>query len=381
MHVPFIDLKQQYAGIKEQVLQVTSELFDSQMFILGPHVETLEKELAAYCGTQYAVGVSSGSDALLAALMAAGIQAGDRVLTTPFTFFATAGAIVRLGAWPVFVDIEAGTCNLDPQLLEATIQALPKAERRTLKAIIPVHLYGQCADMDPILEIAKRYELKVIEDAAQAIGAEYRGRRAGSLGDMACFSFFPTKNLGAFGDGGMITTSSAELYDRLRLLRVHGSRSRYYHQLVGANFRLDALQAAILLVKRPFLDQWIAQRQAHAARYTERLEAAGLTSRLTLPKVCEDRHVFHQFVIQVPGRRDDLRDFLEKAGVHTEVYYPLPLHLQPCFAALKQTSGAFPVAEQVARRCLALPVFPELTSAQQDWVITQIQAFFDLNLN
>lgn len=381
MLVPLLDLKKQYAGIRDAVLQVTTELFESQMFILGPHVEKLEKEIAACCGTTYAVGVSSGSDALLAALMAAGVSFGDRVLTSPFTFFATAGAIARLGAIPVFVDIDAQTCNLSPQALEDTLAKLAGAERDTLKAVIPVHLYGQCADMGPVSEVAERYGLSVIEDAAQAIGAEYQGRRAGALGDMGCFSFFPTKNLGAFGDGGMVTTNSAELYDRLCMLRVHGSRSRYYHQLVGANFRLDALQAAILSVKLPFLDQWITRRQAHAAAYTALFHKAGLAESLELPEIREERHVFHQYVIQVPGQRDALRTFLQQEGVSTEVYYPLPLHLQTCFASLKYKKGDFPVAEHVARHCLALPIYPELSEAQLNWVVDRIQAFYQASGN
>lgn len=376
MHVPLLDLKQQYAAIRDEVMRATEEVYASQHFILGPKVAALESEIAAYCGSAHAVGVSSGTDALLVALMAHGIGPGDGVLTTPYSFFATAGAIVRLGARPVFADIDPETYNLAPQAARAALEGLPAGERRRVAAMVPVHLYGQCADMDPLLALAREHGLAVIEDAAQAIGAEYRRQRAGRLGHCGCFSFFPTKNLGAFGDGGMVVCHDADLAERLRVLRVHGSAPKYYHALVGGNFRLDALQAAILSVKLPHLDAWTRARRENAARYRALFAAAGLETAVGLPAEGPYRHIYNQFVIRVPGRRDALRDFLQAAGVGSEVYYPVPLHRQGCFAGLDYPAGSLPEAERAAAETLALPIYPELTEAQQAYVVETIGAFF-----
>ena len=376
MIVPLLDLKAQYQTIKEEILTVTAEIYESQYFILGPRVEQLEVEIAAYCHTGHAVGVSSGTDALILSLMAAGIGAGDRVITTPYTFFATAGAIARVGATPVFVDIDADTYNLSPQRLAEAIDGMPDADRRRVKAVLPVHLYGQCADMAPIMGLARDNRWIVIEDAAQAIGAEYQGRRAGSMGEYGCFSFFPSKNLGAFGDGGIVTTNDAAIHERLHILRVHGANPKYYHRFVGGNFRLDALQAAIVSVKLAYLDRWTAARQANANGYRERLAAANLTDRVHLPVERVSRHIYNQFVIRVDGDRDALKDYLGEHGIGVEIYYPVPLHRQACFASLGYASGDFPVAETAAATTLALPIFPELSASQQDYVVETMAAFF-----
>ena len=368
MKVPLLDLKAQYRAIKDEVLTATRELYETQRFILGPEVEKLEERVARYCHTEYAVGVSSGTDALLISLMAAGIGHGDEVITSPYTFFATVGSIARVGATPVFVDIEEDTYNIDPQAISDKIT-------KQTKAMIPVHLYGQCCDMDPILELAHEHDIMVIEDAAQAIGAEYKGRRAGSMGDMGCFSFFPSKNLGAFGDGGMVTTSSDILYEKLKVLRVHGSDPKYYHKVIGGNFRLDALQAAIVLVKLPYLDQWTSARQANARRYRELFSHEGLEGFVGLPVEKNGRHIYNQFVIAVQSRRDKLREFLNEAGIGTEVYYPVPMHLQPCFEYLNAKKGNFPKAEAAAEKTLALPIYAELTDEQQAYVVQKIKAF------
>ncbi|MDY6905898.1 MAG: DegT/DnrJ/EryC1/StrS family aminotransferase [Thermodesulfobacteriota bacterium] len=375
MDVPLLDLKGQYAAIRDDVLAVTADIYESQMFILGPHVAALEKEIAEYSGVPHAVGVSSGTDALIIALMAADIGAGDMVLTTPYTFFATAGAIARVGATPLFVDIEEATYNIDVRALERTLDQMPSEIRSRCRAIMPVHLYGQCADMDPITAIAEQYNLVVIEDAAQAIGAEYKGRRAGAIGDFGCFSFFPSKNLGAFGDGGMVTTSTAENDDTLRKLRVHGSYPKYYHALIGGNFRLDALQAAIVAIKLKHLDAWTEKRRQNADRYRELFQTAGLDDAVRLPAAVQDRHIYNQFVISVAGRRDELRAFLQDNKVGSEVYYPVPLHLQNCFAHLGYNAGDFPVSEYAAEHTLALPIYPELTDEQLVYVVDQIAAF------
>jgi dTDP-4-amino-4,6-dideoxygalactose transaminase len=369
MKVPLLDLKTQYKTIKEEVLSVTEDLFDTQRFILGKHVEKLEEEIAGYCQVKSAVGVSSGTDALLISLMAADIGPGDEVITSPYTFFATVGSIVRTGATPVFVDIEEDTYNIDPQAIRERITS------RT-RAIIPVHLYGQCCDMEPILELAQEHDIVVIEDAAQAIGAEYDGRRAGCMGDMGCFSFFPSKNLGAFGDGGMVTTSSDDLCEKIKILRVHGSHPKYYHKVIGGNFRLDALQAAIILVKLPYLDQWTGGRQANAWHYRELFKAEGLDGFIKLPVEKNGRHIYNQFVISVPTKRDELRQFLSEADIGTEVYYPVPMHLQPCFADLNAKEGDFPVAEEAAKKTLALPIYAELTDEQQTYVVQKIKEFY-----
>jgi len=365
--VPLLDLHAQYAGIRDEVRAALDRVIESQVFILGPEVEALEREVAAYSGCAWGIGVSSGTDALLVALMALGIGVGDEVITTPYTFFATAGSLVRLGARPVFVDIDPRTYNIDPARIEAAITP------RT-RAIMPVHLFGQMADMDPIMAIAERHHLAVIEDAAQAIGAEYRGRRAGSIGHIGCFSFFPSKNLGGFGDGGMVTTNDAQLAERVRLLRGHGAKPKYFHRLVGGNFRLDAIQAAVLRVKLTYLDDWTAGRQANAARYRELLAAADIP--LDVP--CDaghGRHIYNQFIVRT-ARRDDLMAALKTHQIGSEVYYPLPMHLQECFADLGYHTGDFVHSEQAAQQTLAIPVYPELTPVQQERVVEVLSAFF-----
>jgi dTDP-4-amino-4,6-dideoxygalactose transaminase len=376
MQVPLLDLKAQYQTIKEECLQVTDDIYESQHFILGPVVEKLENEIADYCSTKYAVGVSSGTDALLLSLMAAKIGNGDRVITTPYTFFATAGAVSRVGAIPVFVDIEPDTYNISPSKIDALIKEMPDAERKTVKAIIPVHLYGQCADMDQVSLIAKENNLVVIEDAAQAIGSEYQKKRAGSMGGFGCFSFFPSKNLGGFGDGGIVTTNSEELYENLKILRVHGGHPKYYHSQIGGNFRLDALQAAIVSIKLKYLDQWTTARQQNAKMYKFLIKEAGLSHTVTVPFEKENRHIYNQFIIQVDERRDDLKDFLIKNNVGCEIYYPVPLHLQKCFADLGYASGDFPVSEYAAEHTLALPVYPELSKEQIVYVVDRIKKFY-----
>ena len=378
MKVPLLDLKEQYKAIKEEILKVAEEIFESQYFILGPRVEALEKDIAGYCSSKHAVGVSSGTDALLISLMAADIGSQHNVITTPYTFFATAGSIFRTGAKPIFVDIDPDTYNISPESLESVIAAMTGKELARLKAVMPVHLYGQCADMDPILKIAKEYNLFVIEDAAQAIGAEYRGRRAGAMSDFGCFSFFPSKNLGAFGDGGIVITGSDELYDKLRVLRVHGSHPKYYHKLAGGNFRLDAFQAAVVSVKLKYLDKWTKGRQENANKYRELFANAGIDDVIKLPVEKEDRHIYNQFVICLKDKRDDLRLFLNDVGVGTEIYYPIPMHLQECFLALNHKTGDFPVAEYAALHTLALPIYPELSDDQLAYVVEKIAAFFEI---
>jgi dTDP-4-amino-4,6-dideoxygalactose transaminase len=367
MNVPLLDLKAQYASIKTEVDAAIADVMESQHFILGPKVEQCEKAIAAYSGCAHGVGVSSGSDALLACLMAEGIGPGDEVITTPYTFFATVGAIARLGATPVFVDIDPRTYNLNVELLAAKVTA------RT-RAIVPVHLYGQMADMDVVMRVAEQHKLVVIEDAAQAIGAEYKGRRAGSIGHYGCFSFFPSKNLGAAGDGGMIVTNDPQRADKLSCLRGHGSRPKYYHKMIGGNFRIDALQAAIVAAKLPHLDAWTAARQRNASRYTDLFEAASIP--VILPSVATGRHIFNQYVIRVRDR-DRLQAHLRASGVGTEIYYPVPMHLQECFAALGHKVGAFPESERAALETLAIPVHPELTEPQAQYVVDGVRAFFE----
>jgi len=376
MKVPLLDLKIQYQAIKDEILAATETVYESQYFILGPTVTDLEQAIAEYCHTDYAVGVSSGSDALIIALMAAGIATDDIILTTPYTFFATAGAISRLGAKPAFVDIDPLTFNMDPNLLDAAMEKLSRAEQERVKAIIPVHLYGQSADMDPIMQFAQKHGLIVVEDAAQAIGTEYQDRRVGSIGDFGCFSFFPSKNLGAFGDGGIVTTNSEPYDAALRILRGHGAKPKYYHKIIGGNFRLDALQAAIVSVKLRHLDDWTNGRQANAQKYRLLFEQKGLTDRITLPIERPGRHIYNQFVIMVPERRDELRAFLSQAGIGTEVYYPVPLHLQDCFDYLGYQSGEFKHAEKAALCSLAIPIYPELSDDQLDYVVDQIRIFY-----
>jgi len=371
--VPLLDLKAQYARIKDEILPAVHEVLESQYFILGPKVAECEHQIARYCGCAHAVGVSSGTDALLISMMAENIGPGDEVITTPYTFFATVGSIVRLGAKPVFVDIDPVSYNLDVSQIEGRITP------RT-KAIMPVHLYGQCAEMDPLLEVAERHGLVVIEDAAQAIGAEYHGRRAGSMGHYGCFSFFPSKNLGAGGDGGIVTTQDGERAEKLRVLRVHGSKPKYYHSLVGGNFRLDAIQAAIVSAKLPHLDEWSAGRQSNAARYRRLFEQSGLvqSGKVRLPVELEGRrHIYNQFVIRVE-RRDELRAYLKEHRIGTEIYYPVPLHLQECFASLGYGEGDFPHSETAARETLALPlpIYPELSDRQAEYVVDRIARFY-----
>ncbi len=377
MKVPLLDLKAQYAGIKTQVDAAIAEVMESQHFILGPKVEQCEKAIASYCTCAHAVGMSSGSDALLACLMAENIRPGDEVITTAFTFFATVGAIARLGAIPVFVDIDPTTYNLDTSQIESRVT-------KKTRAILPVHLYGQVADMATIMRVADQHGLVVIEDAAQAIGAEYCGRRAGSIGHYGCFSFFPSKNLGAAGDAGMVVTNDAQRAEKLQCLRGHGAKPKYYHKLVGGNFRLDAIQAAVVSAKLPHLDDWKSARQRNAKRYDQLFAEAGLTaatngpSQVTLPRVVTDRHIFNQYVIRA-SRRDELQAALKVRNVGTEVYYPVPMHLQECFAYLGYGVGAFPESERAARDTLAIPVYPELSEPQARYVVESIQEFYSAN--
>jgi dTDP-4-amino-4,6-dideoxygalactose transaminase len=363
--VPLLDLHAQYAPLRAELLKAIERVCDSQRFILGPEVGELERELAGALEVEHAIAVSSGTDAILAALMALGIGPGDEVITSTFSFLATAGCVSRLGAMPVFVDIDPATYNLDP---DAVRRAITPATR----AVMPVHLYGLCADMDPIVAAAGARGIPVIEDACQAIGARYKGRQAGAMGLAGCFSFYPSKNLGAFGDGGLVTRQDAALARELRLLRNHGAEPKYIYKRIGGNFRLDALQAAVLRVKLPHLEQWTGMRRANAARYGDLLKAAGLTDRVVLPvEPVGYHHIYHQYVVRVP-RRDAVSHRLAMAGIGTEVYYPMPLHLQECFAPLGYQRGAFPRAEAAADSALALPVYGELTPSQQDAVVTAL---------
>ena len=368
--IPLLDLQAQHRTIRDEILAEVTRVVDAQKFILGEDVQKLEQQLASYCGAKHAIGCASGSDALMLALMAYDIGPGDEVLTVPFTFFATAGSIHRLGATPVFIDVTPDTFNIDVSQIEAALQRHPK-----IKAIVPVHLFGGCADLDPICAIAKRHGIPVIEDAAQCIGAEYKGRRAGSIGEIGCFSFFPSKNLGAFGDGGMLTTNDAALAERLKALRVHGSLKKYYHQMVGVNSRLDALQAAILLVKFRYLDSWSAGRQRNADTYRRLI--GELQVPVTVPQTTayQTRHVYNQFVIRGEGR-DKLQKHLKDNGVGTEVYYPLSLHQQPCFAGLGYKTGSFPISEQLAADSLALPIYSELEEDDIEYVVRSIKSFY-----
>ena len=368
MNVPLLDLEAQYRPLREDILAAITRVCDSQRFIMGPEVESLERELSALIGVTHAIAVSSGTDALLLALMALGIKAGDEVVTTTFSFFATAGAISRVGARPVLVDIDPVTFNIDPAQAAAAITP------RT-KAIIPVHLFGMGADMDPIMAAANGAGIPVIEDAAQAIGSTYKSRPLGTIGAFGCFSFFPSKNLGAFGDAGLLTTEDAALAARARLLRTHGMKPKYYHHLIGANFRMDALQAAVLRVKAPHLKSWTDGRHANAARYRALFHAAGLDAAVTLPSEPADRsHIFNQFVIRVADR-DGLKRHLDEQGIGNEIYYPVPFHLQPCFADLGYRRGAFPHAERAAAESLAIPVYGEMTAAQQQAVVSAVAQF------
>jgi dTDP-4-amino-4,6-dideoxygalactose transaminase len=378
LKVPLLDLKQQYSKIKNEIMAEVEAVFDSQVFILGPKVEELEKRVAEYCGAKYAVGVSSGTDALLIALMAEGVGHGDLVVTTPYSFFATVGVIARLGAIPLFVDIDDRTYNIDPVKLAERLSSQNNEQRSRLKAIIPVHLFGQCADMEPIIRIAREYGLSVIEDGAQAIGAEYeiKGgtvKRAGSMGDYGCFSFYPTKNLGAFGEGGMVTCNEEGKYRLLKIFRNHGDVNRYSHRYIGGNFRLDAVQAAILLIKLRYLDEWTTARIRNAGIYRD-LAKKDLTN-IDFPLEKEKRHIYNQFVIKVRDGRDSLKQFLTEKGIGCEIYYPVPLHLQECFKHLKYGVGDLPVSENAALNTLALPVYPELTRDQISYVVDSLMLF------
>lgn len=371
--VPFIDVSRQYAAIEQDVQAALARVCASGRFVLGPDCSELEQSLARYCRVKHAIACASGSDALLLALMASDIGPGDEVILPSYTFFATASAVARLGARPVFADIQPDTYNIKP----AAVQRLVCDKT---KAILPVHLYGQCADMQALVDLGMDHDLTVIEDAAQAIGAEHAGQRAGGIGDIGCFSFYPTKNLGGCGDGGLLTTNRDHLAEKLRLLRVHGMEPRYYHRVLGINSRLDSLQAAVLNIKLPHLDDWTSARQRHAARYAKLFTEAGLDRVLTLPPTAAHRrHVWNQYVVRVPdGRRDDLRRHLTERKIGSEIYYPVPLHLQPCFAYLGHHPGDLPETERAATETLALPIFPELTAAEQDCVVREIAGFFGL---
>lgn len=369
--IPVLDLTRQYRAIKEEIDQAIQRVVESGRFILGPEVETFEQEIAAYLGAKHAIGVASGTDALYLALKALGVGPGYGVLVPSFTFFATAGVVVNVGATPIFADIDPETYNISTE----DVKRILSGSRVTIKAIIPVHLYGQPADMDEIMTLAEDYDLYVIEDAAQAIGAEYRGRKVGTIGHIGCFSFFPTKNLGAYGDGGLVVTNDAELAEKVRMLRMHGSKPKYYHHMVGTNSRLDALQAAILRAKLPHLEEWTAARRRIADRYDELLaDIPGIERPYRAP---DRSHIFHQYTIRVlDGKRDTLQRFLREKGVETQVYYPLPLHLQPCFRDLGYKEGDFPESERASREVLSLPLFPELTEEEQNYVVEAIRSFF-----
>jgi dTDP-4-amino-4,6-dideoxygalactose transaminase len=367
--VRLLDITASYHQILNEVENEMSETVRSGYFILGPKVSQMEERMASYCQTKYAIGVSSGTDALLIALMASGIGPGDEVITSPYTFFATASSIIRVGATPVFADINDITFNIKPEHIERCIT--PKT-----KAIIPVHLYGQCADMDPILQLAEKNGLRVIEDAAQAIGSEYKGRPAGSMGDMGCFSFFPAKNLGGFGDGGMVTTNSEELYKQLKILRVHGSEPKYYHKIIGGNFRLDAIQADVVSAKLNYLEDWTEKRRKNAQTYNQLFKDSAMTPFVQLPPEVFPRHVYNQYVISVGNRRDELRTFLHENQIGCEIYYPVPLHLQDCFKSLGYKNGDFPESEKAAEKTLALPISHEINPSQLKYVVDTIQRFF-----
>jgi dTDP-4-amino-4,6-dideoxygalactose transaminase len=377
-----LDLRRQYASIRTEVLAAIERVCAEQQFVLGDEVASFEREAAQFLGVQRTVGCASGTDALWLALVGVGVSPGDMVVTSPFSFFATVSAIIRAGARPVLADVDAGTLNLDPGQVASALQGAGR-----VRAILPVHLYGQCSDMSAFTRLADQYELKIVEDAAQAFGASWNGHSAGAMGDAAAFSFYPTKNLSAYGDAGCVTTNHAEVAERAARLRNHGSRQRYLHEETGANSRLAALQAAVLRVKLKYLSRWNEARRAHARTYDEQLKTSGLVAPAAAPGVCaqspvspltirtEAHHIFHQYVLRV-HRRDELRTFLAGRGIATEVYYPIPLHLQPCFAYLGYRNGDLPVSERAAREVLALPMFPELTEDEQCRVITAIRDFY-----
>jgi dTDP-4-amino-4,6-dideoxygalactose transaminase len=395
MRVPLLDLKAQLDPLRDEILAALTEVLDSTRYIMGPRLEELEEAIASYSGSRYGIGVASGTDALLVTLMGLGVGRDDLVLTTPYTFFATMGVVLRLGARPVFVDIDPLTYNIDPQRMAETLAEYAKAGKR-FKAMIPVHLYGQCADMERVLALAEQYDVPVVEDAAQAIGAAYPARAdggrqwrpAGSLGVAGCFSFFPSKNLGGLGDSGMVVTSDADLARRMRQLRMHGMEPKYHHAMVGGNFRMDPLQAAALLVKLPHLSVWHQARRRNAARYNRLFTAAGLVGpdKITLPAAAyeelarqetvePDFHIYNQYVIRTKDR-DGLKGFLDQSGVGNEIYYPIPLHQQECIAELGYGALSYPEAELAARETLALPVYPELTEEMQHYVVDRVRAYF-----
>ena len=382
MKVPLLDLKAQLDTIRPEIFKAVGDVLDSTQYIMGAAVAELEKQIAGYSEVQHAIGVSSGTDALLIALMALDVKPGDLVITTPYSFFATAGVVVRLGAWPVFVDIDPATFNLDPQKLKRWFTKNPSSAAK-VKAIIPVHLYGQCADLDPILEISARYNVPVIEDAAQAIGARYPSKsglkKAGTLGSMGCYSFFPSKNLGGIGDGGMIVTNDSALAEKLITLRNHGSHPKYYHSLIGGNFRLDTIQAAALLVKLPYLENWHQARQRNAQYYDKALAGSAVQT----PQIVYQRayHIYNQYVIIAPEKRDELRRYLAESEIGTEVYYPVPFHLQECFKYLGYRRGDFPHSEYAAEHSLALPIYPELTEEMQAYVAEKVVKFYQDVIN
>ena len=370
MKVPLLDLKEQNSALRPEIEAALGRVLDSNGFILGGEVAELEKELAVYCGTKYAIGCASGSDAILLGLMAVDIGPGDEVITTPYSFFATVSSITRLGATPVFVDIDPVTYNLDVLQVEAKITS------RT-KAIEPVHLYGQCVDMVELKAICEKHGVAIVEDAAQAIGAEENGLRAGAFGDVGCYSDYPSKNLGGMGDGGFVTTNDDALAKKLLALRVHGAEEKYYHKYVGLNSRLDGFQGAVLRVKLPHLDKWTVRRRANAENYQQMFTNLGLTEQIGLPvERANCKHIFNQYVIRVPQRRDELREFLTQKGIGTDIYYPVPLHLQVCFAYLGYVSGDMPESERAAVETLALPIYPELRSEQQEYVVNALNEFF-----
>jgi len=383
--VPLLDLKAQFASIESEVMEALREVCVNQRFILGPQVEQLERRVAEYSQCRFGVGVSSGTDALLVALMALDIGAGDEVITTPYSFFATAGVVSRLGARPLFCDIDTDTFNLDPAAVASLISE--QCERRAgrlinrktggqVKALMPVHLFGRMADMDALMELARSHTLRVVEDAAQAIGAEMAGgRRAGSVGDIGCFSFFPSKNLGAFGDAGMVTTNDSVLAERLQVLRTHGGKPKYHHAVIGGNFRLDEIQAAVLLVKLKYLDEWTRARQANAAYYDERLAHPRLRDVVARPKRAASRHIYNQYVIRV-AQRDALRKHLTDCKIGTEIYYPIPLHMQKCFEPLGYQPSDCPESARAAAEALALPIYAELSPAQMNRVVDEIAQFY-----
>ena len=384
MKVPLLDLRPPLEELRDEIVEAVTQVIDSTRYIMGPEIDALEKEISAYCGTNDAVGVSSGTDALLLALMVLDVGPGDLVLTSNFSFFATAGVVARLNATPVFVDIDSKTFNLDPESLKMALANMDEQTRKRVKAIIPVHLYGQCADMEAIIKISREYNIPVIEDAAQAIGAECeidgQKRSAGSSGDFGCFSFFPSKNLGGVGDGGIVTVNNSELADLLRLKRVHGGERKYYHRVIGGNFRLDPIQAAVIRVKLPHLNEWHSQRQDNAKHYNKLFAEKDLCGKVKLPFVghsenLQNPHIYNQYVIKAQ-RRDELQSFLAENEIASEVYYPLPFHLQECFLYLGGKTGDFPVSEAAAEEVLALPVYPGMTKEMRETVVEQIGNFY-----